>query len=230
MASRIPSTTLYLIRHGATAANLAQPPLLQGRRLDPPLAPVGVRQAEATRDILAQCCLNVCYSSPMQRAMQTAAIVAGPHGLTPQPHLALIECDIGRWEGLDWESIRVQDEAEYQRFHADPASFGYPDGESFGDVYSRAAPALDGLLEMHPGQSILVVAHHVVNRTYLAGLLGLPPSRARQISLENCGISIVVRDPGQDHRHDAECDFPPARPRGLILNLRRKTPAPIDLR
>ena len=45
-------TTLYLVRHGATAANLLRPARLQGRA-DPPLAPVGVRQADATRDLLA---------------------------------------------------------------------------------------------------------------------------------------------------------------------------------
>jgi len=40
----------------------------------------------------------------------------------------------------------------------------------------------------------LIVAHHVVNRTYLAGLLGLTCDQARQVKLDNCGISVVVRD------------------------------------
>jgi broad specificity phosphatase PhoE len=44
---------------------------------------------------------------------------------------------------------------------------------------------------------MLVVAHHIVNRTYLAGLLGLTPDHARQVSLDNCGISVVVND-GQE--------------------------------
>ena len=65
----------------------------------------------------------------------------------------------------------------FQRFHANPAAFGYPGGESFRDVYERVAPALDELLRLHDGRSILVVAHHIVNRTYLAGLLGLRPNR-----------------------------------------------------
>jgi len=36
------------------------------------------------------------------------------------------------------------------------------------------------------------VAHHVVNRTYLAGLLGLGPDQARRVTLENCGVSVVL--------------------------------------
>src|ERR1700758_4922692 len=119
-------TILYLLRHGATEANLARPPWLQGRRVDPPLARLGVRQAEATRDFLAVRPIDVCYCSPLLRALQTAKIVAAPYGLTPIPVNALIECDIGRWEGQDWQSIRYFDAAAYRDFMADPATIGYP--------------------------------------------------------------------------------------------------------
>ena len=190
-------TVLYLLRHGATEANLARPARLQGRRHNPPLARLGVRQAEATRDFLAGLRLDHCYSSPLLRAVQTAAIVAAPHGLSPEPLEPLTECDVGRWEGLDWQTVRYLDAEGYQRFHANPAAFGYPGGESFADVYERVAPALAQLLRVHAGQSLLVVGHHVVNRTYLAGLLGLTPDQARQVTLDNCGISVVVSD-GQD--------------------------------
>jgi broad specificity phosphatase PhoE len=187
-------TTLYLIRHGATEANLARPARIQGRRHNPPLARPGVRQAEATRDFLASRHIDYCYCSPLLRAVQTASIIAAPHGLSPQPLEALTECDVGRWEGLDWQTVRYLDAQGHENFHADPAAFGYPGGESFADVYSRAAPALEDLLVRHAGESVIVVAHHVVNRTFLASLLGLAPGQARQVSLDNCGISVVVRE------------------------------------
>jgi broad specificity phosphatase PhoE len=187
------ATVLYLIRHGATEANLASPPRIQGRRSNPPLARLGVRQAEATRDFLAIRPIDHCYCSPLSRAMQTATIVASPHGLTPAPLEALTECDVGRWEGLDWPTIRYLDAELYRRFHADPSAFGYPGGESLMQVHARVAPAIDELLRVHAGESILVVAHNQVNRAYLAGLLGLGLSQARQVSLDNCGISVVVR-------------------------------------
>lgn len=187
-------TVLYLLRHGATEANLAEPYRLQGRKHNPPLARVGVRQAEATRDFLAIRPIDHCYCSPLLRAFQTAAIIAAPHGLSPEPVESLTECDVGRWEGLDWQAIRYLDAESYWKFHSDPAANGYPGGESFQQVFDRAAPSLEALLAKHEGRSILVVAHHIVNRTYLAGLLGLPISKAKQVSLDNCGISMVVRD------------------------------------
>ncbi len=187
-------TTMYLIRHGATEANLARPARLQGRRHNPPLARLGVRQAEMTRDLLAVRPIDFCFCSPLLRAAETAGIIAAPHGLTPWPVEGLTECDVGNWEGLDWESIRRRDAEAYERFLATPGQFGYPGGESFGEVYQRARAVMEELLTVHEGESLLVVAHHVVNRTYLAGLLGLTPDQARQVTLDNCGISVVVRD------------------------------------
>ncbi|HYT91550.1 MAG TPA: histidine phosphatase family protein, partial [Gemmataceae bacterium] len=187
-------TLLYLLRHAATEANLVRPARLQGRRHNPPLAPLGVRQAELTRDFLAIRAIDRCYSSPLLRAMQTASMIAAPHGLLPEPLEALTECDVGDWEGLAWETIRAREPEQYERFMSNPAAFGYPNGESFADVHQRAAKALDELLSIHEGQSVLVVAHHIINRTYLAGLLGLTPDRARQVTLDNCGISVAVRE------------------------------------
>jgi broad specificity phosphatase PhoE len=186
-------TVLYLIRHGATEANLAKPARIQGRRHNPPLARLGIRQAEATRDFLAIRPIDHCYTSPLLRSVQTAAIVAAPHGLSPQPLDALIECDVGRWEGLDWQTIRYLDAEGYQQFQANPGQFGYPGGESFTTVFQRVAPAMEELLTRHAADAVLVVAHHIVNRTYLAGLLGLSPDQARQVRLDNCGISVVIR-------------------------------------
>jgi broad specificity phosphatase PhoE len=133
----------------------------------------------------------------MRRALETASIIASAHGVSPQPLEALTECDVGRWEGLDWETIRASDGEAYRRFLAKPAQCGYPGGESFADVFKRASPALEKLLALHAGTSILVISHHTVNRIYLAHLLGMSLDQARQVSLDNCGISVVVR---QDER------------------------------
>ena len=129
-------TVLYLLRHGATEANLADPYRLQGRKHNPPLARVGIRQAESTRDFLAIRPIDFCYCSPLLRAFQTASIIAAPHGLSPEPIEGLTECDVGRWEGLDWQAIRYLD-AESYCFHGTwPPRL--PGGESFQQVFDRA--------------------------------------------------------------------------------------------
>src|SRR5687768_2859647 len=121
-------TTLYLLRHGATEANLMKPYRLQGRGCDNPLAAAGVRQAELTRDLLAGHSIPHFYASPMHRAMQTARIVAAPHGLSIEAIPEFTECDVGHWEGLSWDDIRARHAEDHRRFMADPGRHGYPGG------------------------------------------------------------------------------------------------------
>lgn len=190
-------TTLYLIRHAATPANLQSPAKLQGCRSNPDLAPLGIRQAMATRDFLAIRPIDYIYTSPLRRSFRTAQIIAEPHGLTPFTVNELTECDVGQWEGMSWEEIKETDPDNYARYHADPSVNGYQGGENFQQVYNRATQAIDGILAHHEGSSIAVVSHHIVNRTYLAGVLGIGPARARVVSLENCAISIVQHRMGK---------------------------------
>jgi broad specificity phosphatase PhoE len=132
----------------------------------------------------------------MARAIETATIIAAPHAVGTVALEGITECDLGDWEGLDWPAIRRRHPEEYHRFIANPAAFGYPGGENFAQVSERAQAAFETILADHAGEHILVVGHHVVNRTFLAGLLGLAPGQARHVSLDNCGISVVVRQAG----------------------------------
>jgi broad specificity phosphatase PhoE len=191
------TTTLYLLRHGATDANLALPYRLQGRRSYAGLAPLGTRQAELTRDLLAIRPVQHFYTSPLKRAVQTAKILAEPRKCPVQAFEGLTECDVGRWEGLTWETVQQQDDEAYRLFLADPADYGYPEGETFAQVAARVVPLLDQLFDQHRGETFLVVGHHVVNRVYLAYLLGLPLGQARQVRIDNCGISIVIKHHGR---------------------------------
>ena len=70
-------TTMYLIREGA--ADKAR------RGNDPPLGSLGMRQAELTRDFLAVRPIDFCYACPTRRSLDTAAIIAVPHGVKPLP-------------------------------------------------------------------------------------------------------------------------------------------------
>src|SRR5262245_22159353 len=109
-------TAVFLIRHGSTALNRQAPYRLQGRRLDPELDDAGAEQARRAGAALADRPIIAAFSSPLLRARQTAAAIAGPHGLEVTVVPELIEADLGRWEGLTWAEAAALDPAHYRRF------------------------------------------------------------------------------------------------------------------
>ena len=185
------SCYVYLLRHGATDNNLANPPILQGNTVDGPLSEEGKRQAELAAKGLAHQQLEAVYSSPLLRARQTAEIVAHPHELNVGIVPEISEVDVGSWEGRSWVEIERTEPDFYRRFMDDPAQNGYRDGESLMDVRDRVVPALDKLLRQNQGKRIAIVAHNVVNRVYLAMAAKMPLAHARSISQENCGINVL---------------------------------------
>lgn len=184
-------TRLYLVRHGATPANEQRPYVLQGRGIDTSLSETGRQQAAAVAGFLADRPLDAVISSPMKRARETADAIAQPHQIKASVLDNISECDVGRWEGRDWDSIMQDDAEAYSRFIDDPGIHGYPDGESYQDVLDRVGTPIDNLLATHRGQTVALIAHNIVNRVYLARLMGWPISRAREIRQDNTGINVI---------------------------------------
>ena len=184
-------TLLYLVRHGATPANEQRPYVLQGRGIDTSLSNTGQQQAAAVAGFLADRPLDAVISSPMKRARETADAIAQPHQIKASVLDNISECDVGRWEGRDWDSIMQDDAEAYSRFIDDPGIHGYPDGESYQDVLDRVGTPIDDLLATHRGQTVALIAHNIVNRVYLARLMNWPISRAREIRQDNTGINVI---------------------------------------
>lgn len=182
---------LFLVRHGATANNLAHPPKLQGQRENPPLSPTGRAQADAVARYLGHFPLAAVYSSPLVRARETAEEIARPHQLQVEILPALIECDIGRWEGLSWDQVRKDDAEAHRLFHEDAGQHPYAGGENLTQVNDRAAPVILEICRRHIGRPVAIAAHNVVNRAFLAHLLELPLKHARRIPQENCGVNVL---------------------------------------
>jgi broad specificity phosphatase PhoE len=190
-------STLYLVRHGATDANLRRPYVLQGRGIDLALNATGAQQADRVAQLLAQNPVAAVYSSPMRRALETARAIAERCRVEVVMREELIECNVGCWEGLDWDGIREKFPNDYENFQRDPSRFPYPGGETYSDVARRVVPVLEQLLEKHRGERFVVVAHNIVNRVSVATFLGLDLSRAKEIHQTNGGVNVVRREDGR---------------------------------
>lgn len=187
-----PDTCLvYLIRHGATENNLADPPLLQGCHVDLGLSLDGRVQAERTARLFREYPIAAVYSSPLKRALETAEIVAAPHRLVVQSSPGITEVDVGRWERRSWREIKQAEPEAYRLFRADPATHGYAGGENLTQVHLRASAAWNSIVSANLGRMIVVIAHNVVNRVLLASLMHVPLAKARTLNQDNCGVNVI---------------------------------------
>ncbi|MBM3970406.1 MAG: histidine phosphatase family protein [Planctomycetes bacterium] len=191
------ATQLLLVRHGTTDANVQVPYILQGSSIDLPLNDNGRRQAQQVAGFLADHPIKHVYSSPLQRAAETAGVIAGRHGLAVNQIAEITECHVGVWEGKDWDTIARETPEAYRLFHEDPAAHPYLGGESYSDVLRRAWPAFERLLHRHVGDTVVVVAHNIVNRVLCAHLMGLELRKAKGLAQDNCCVNIIQHADGK---------------------------------
>ncbi|MDZ4686544.1 MAG: histidine phosphatase family protein [Planctomycetaceae bacterium] len=189
-------TRLFLTRHGSTEANERKPFVLQGCEIDGPLTELGREQSTAVGRALREFPIHAVYSSPLRRAVETATEIARHHQLPVETVPDLRECSVGRWEGKSWDAIREHDPEGYEGFFANPVERPHPGGESYTDVLNRVAPAIRGILEANAGRNVVVVAHNLVNRVFLAEYVGIELRHARKLRQMNCCLNLLHHHQG----------------------------------
>src|SRR5919109_2140282 len=148
-----PVTTLLLVRHGETDWNR------EGRwqgHSDTHLNEIGRAQAERVAGELDG--VDVVYSSDLARARETAEIIAGRSGLPVRLDARLRERSFGAWEGLSAAEIEAEFRDAHLRWLAGEGP-GADDAEPFDAFGQRVQAALRELLQRHPDERVLVVAH-----------------------------------------------------------------------
>jgi len=187
------TTTVILVRHGQTVWNLEE--RFRGRA-NIPLDEIGLAQAEVTaRYVLAHWAPDAVYCSPLLRARQTAEQIAQPLQLHERVHPGLLDIDYGAWEGYTVDDLRDQGwEKALEAWYTQPQAAPIPGGETLLAVRLRAMGALGEVVERHRGETVVIVAHTVVNRLILLGVLGLGNERFWHLGQDTCAINLLEFD------------------------------------
>ena len=179
--------TLFLVRHGESEMNVAN--TLSYKLADGPLTANGLRQARRVAQRLANHQLDCIYTSPLQRARQTAHCIAEQSGAPILVIEALREIDCGILDGRgDEEALAITHEID-RRWAAGDWHVPFPGGETCHQLYDRLSGTLNSLVEAHPEGNVAVVGH--------AGLFGfaLPRFCGRRIeslaSLPNTSVTVL---------------------------------------
>jgi broad specificity phosphatase PhoE len=151
----------------------------------------GQRHAQLLARTLDRIPLSAVYSSPRNRAVETAAPLAAVHGLTPIVDEALREIDFGDFEGRSYEEIEQGHPELYRQWMQTPTLVQFPGGESYPRLRRRALQARDAIRARHPGETVAVVAHGGVLRTMLADCLSMPDEAIFRLEQSYGAISII---------------------------------------
>ena len=163
------TTRLFLVRHGATQLT-AENRFSGSVGVD--LSEEGRGQVRRLAERLSGEPLAAVYCSPLDRTVETAEILAGPHGLPPIRRDGLREIGHGRWEGLTRADVEERFPGEYSAWEEDPFTFAPEGGESGLAVMARAVPVIREIVASHPGAQVLVVSHKATLRLILSSVLG----------------------------------------------------------
>lgn len=181
-------THLILVRHGQTEWNRVE--RFRGRA-DVPLNDVGLAQAEATgRRVAAEWQPAAVYTSPLSRSVKTAEAIAKHFGLAAQVHPGLADIDYGEWQGLTPEEAKARWPEMADAWYNAPQTARIPGGETLDDLRARAMQTVKELAARHPGQTIVLVGHTVINRIILLGVLGLSNERFWKLKQDTCAINV----------------------------------------
>lgn len=189
MTPEAEGSTLLLMRHGETEWN-------RQRRImgdsDIPLSEAGRGQVLAAAGLCARLQVDRIVSSPMARAVETAAMIAEKTDISLTRDGRLQEIRFGRWQGSTYDEVAA--DPEYLAFAADPEHCRTAGGETITDVRTRALEAINA--SAGPGCT-LVVTHGDVLRSLLCGYLGLPLAEYRRVRMDTAGLSGLRLSGGQ---------------------------------
>lgn len=179
-------TTVLLIRHANTDAVGRT---LAGRGPGVHLNAAGKAQALELAERLASAPIKAVYSSPLERARETAAPLATRLGLPVQIREEIGEIDIGRLTGQ--ELAALADDPAWKRFNTVRSLARFPGGEAMPEVQARMASAMEEFRRRHADEMIAVVSHAEPIRALLALFLGIPLDLIDRFEISPASISTV---------------------------------------
>jgi probable phosphoglycerate mutase len=180
-------TTILLIRHGQ---NDFVGKRLAGRTPGVYLNDTGHKQAAQVAEALRCAPIKAVYSSPLERAMQTAAPLAAACGLEVLPHPGLLEVDFGDWQGITFGAMRRK--KLWKTVTERPSEMCFPNGETFTAAQQRGVAAIEQIAAAHGEKDVLACfSHSDMIRLVLAHYLAAPLDFFQRIVIDTASISII---------------------------------------
>jgi len=185
------TTLVLLVRHGQTSTTGVT---LPGRAAGLHLADKGREEAADVAGRIARLPrIAAVYSSPLERAQETAEPIAAATGLAVTVDPGLLECDYGEWTGLRLKDLARR--PEWKTIQRYPSGFRFPGGESFTEMQTRMTGTLARLVLAHPGHTVVAVSHADPIKTAVAHALGTHLDLFQRIAIFTASVTAIAYGP-----------------------------------
>lgn len=179
-------TRFLLVRHATTDATGRS---LAGRAAGVHVDERGRQQVQALAERFAGASIAAVYSSPIERAVDTAEPIATLLGLPVVTREDFLEIDFGQWTDRAFDELDA--DLGFARFNTLRSCAPVPGGEFMLQAQARMVLGLEALRVDHPGQSVVVVGHGDPIRAALAHYAGVPLDLMRRLTVDLASVSIV---------------------------------------
>jgi broad specificity phosphatase PhoE len=180
---------LILVRHAETIWNKDR--RIQGGSSDIALSEVGIRQAHLLAKFFQGENITAIASSPLQRALDTAKVIAEPHGLQVKEDAGFKELEVGELEGLSWSNLGTSFTQFLLQKWQGGGTGSVKGGESFVQLQQRSWDSVEQLRRECDGDTAIVVSHYFATLSIIFKALGLLPEYLPKFRIANGGISII---------------------------------------
>jgi alpha-ribazole phosphatase/probable phosphoglycerate mutase len=155
---------LLLVRHGETLSNIKK--IYAGKGSES-LTKKGIHQAIEVGEKLRSYKVHALYSSPIERALQTAKIIGDSVGLDVIVDESFREMDLGIWEGLSENDIYLKYPEEWKLWKNRLVELKLPGRETLEDLLNRVLVRIKKNFRNAEKQNVLIVTHVAVIRVLL---------------------------------------------------------------
>ena len=176
------------VRHGANMWT-GTPRLLA--RTDVPLSELGILQAQALADRLADRPFDALWTSPLLRCRATAEAIAPRVNLRPMNDARLMECDLGKLEGQSFVDLPKGPGTFRDRWQLRPGTTRFPGGETIAECAARGWQVLEELFDRHPHGHVIVVCHMFAIQGMLTRIFKMKPHLFRTFAVDVASLSTV---------------------------------------
>lgn len=179
-------TKFLLIRHATTDAVGKR---LSGRKPGVSLNTAGQEQAEKLAQRLASASIAAIYSSPLERALQTAQPIAEILNLQTKVDESFLEMNFGEWTNADFGELTSNQ--QFKLFNSFRSSTRVPGGELMLEAQLRIVSGLLNLTKQHPGETVAVVSHSDLIKAAIAYFAGIPLDMFQRLEISPASVSII---------------------------------------